>query len=60
QDGTVNGEYNIHFIKQRFDTKKVLFLPNAGHQLVNENGQNRQQIIAFLEQFLTNGNEELR
>lgn len=60
QDRTVNGEYNIRFIKQRFDTKKVLFLPNAGHQLVNENGQNRQQIIAFLEQFLTNGNEELR
>lgn len=60
QDRTVNGEYNINFIKQRFATQQVLYLSDAGHQLVNENGQNRQQMLAFLELFLSNSHEELR
>ena len=52
EDGTVNGEYNINFIKQRFAVEQVLWLPEARHQLVNESEPNRQKIIEYLIAFL--------
>lgn len=54
KDGTVNGDYNIGFIKQRFAVKRVLFLPEAGHQLVNEALPMRRQIQELLQDFLSN------
>lgn len=52
QDETVNGKYNVGFIKQRFAVKQVLFLAQARHQLANESAEYRQAIIEFLHQFL--------
>jgi alpha-beta hydrolase superfamily lysophospholipase len=52
KDKTVNGDYNVAFIKNKFDVKSVLCLPEAGHQLVNESLKFRQPIEVLLRKFL--------
>lgn len=52
KDKTVNGDYNVSFIKDKFDVKSVLWLPEAGHQLVNESGDFRPVIVENLNNFL--------
>ena len=52
QDKTVNGQYNVEFIKQKFNVMSVLWLEEAGHQLANESSCFRQQITEYLQKFL--------
>ncbi|MCP5175658.1 MAG: alpha/beta hydrolase [Moraxellaceae bacterium] len=52
QDKTVNGQYNVEFIKQKFNVMSVLWLEEAGHQLANERESLRQAILKLLRDFL--------
>ncbi|PTQ90640.1 alpha/beta hydrolase [Agitococcus lubricus] len=52
QDRTVNGTYNTQFIQQHFNVQHFLWLPEAGHQLANEQTAIRQRVLDILAEFL--------
>jgi alpha-beta hydrolase superfamily lysophospholipase len=54
RDGTVNGRYNIAFIKKHLHVVTCLVLEEASHQLVNERADIRLPIDRLVKQFLVN------
>lgn len=52
RDSTVNGPYNIRFLRRRFRVPVSLTLRDASHQLANERDDIRAPIDGLLTQFL--------
>ena len=52
QDRTVNGIYNVSFIRKNLNLVKMLLLKNASHQLANERDDIRAPIDHLLSEFL--------
>ncbi len=53
QDTTVDFRYNIPLILQKFPQHRLVTIPGAKHQLVNESLPYRQPVLAAIEQYLT-------
>ncbi len=53
-DGTVNGRYNMLFIKKNMHVARSLWLEAASHQLANERADIRMPIDHLVKQFLVN------
>lgn len=60
QDETVNNDYNLRFIRQRFHLSADLWLEQASHQLANERTDIRQPLETLLRHFLTCDLEHMR
>ncbi|MDO8415647.1 MAG: alpha/beta hydrolase [Agitococcus sp.] len=52
RDQTVNGTYNVRFIRKNLHLVKMLILEEASHQLANERADIRAPIDHLLQQFL--------
>lgn len=52
QDGTVKWRYNVEAISQLFPLSRIVYLPEAGHQLVNETAALRRDYQGVLESWL--------
>lgn len=52
RDGTVNGRYNVAFIKKQLKMGKFLLLTEASHQLANERADIRAPIEQMVAEFL--------
>lgn len=52
RDTTVNGPYNIRFLRRRFDVRVSLKLAEASHQLANERDDVRAPVDGLLTDFL--------
>ncbi len=55
RDETVNGRYNLAFVRSRFHVERELFLPEASHQLANERDDLRAPLDTLLQAFLASG-----
>lgn len=52
QDETVDWRYNVGFIRERFDVRRLNYLPEASHHLANERPDLRAQILQTLREHL--------
>lgn len=53
KDGTVNGNYNVQFIRKNLHLVQLLWLNDASHQLANERDDIRIPLDNLLNQFLS-------
>jgi len=54
-DMTVEWRYNMSVLQQKLPNARIVYIQNAGHQLVNESPEYRDQVFAAIEHyFLTN------
>ncbi len=52
QDGTVKWRYNVEAISRMFPLSRIVYLPEAGHQLANESAAIRSDYQGVLEDWL--------
>ena len=52
RDETVDWQYNLEMIKQKFESPDIRMLPGARHQLANENEAFRRKIFAIIDEYL--------
>jgi lysophospholipase len=53
-DMTVDWGYNIPLIERKLPHVKVVYIENAGHQLINESEHYRRDVFATIEQYFFN------
>lgn len=53
-DRTVDWRYNLPLLQQKLPNAEVVYIAEAGHQLVNESDVYRQQVFAALTQYFFN------
>lgn len=54
QDGTVDWQYNMRFLKEKFPNSAALMIKNGAHQLPNESLPVRKTVLAAIAQHLEN------
>jgi alpha-beta hydrolase superfamily lysophospholipase len=53
-DMTVEWQYNVPLLQQKLPEAKLVYIPGAGHQLVNESPEYRDQVFAAIEHYFFN------
>ena len=53
-DMTVEWQYNLPLLQQKLPQAKIIYVQNAGHQLVNESPEYRDQVFAAIENYFFN------
>ncbi|MBE8716131.1 alpha/beta hydrolase [Cellvibrio polysaccharolyticus] len=51
-DKTVDWRYNLEQIRQKIPSAQIHLIPDAGHQLINESPEYRNQVLAEMERWL--------
>lgn len=54
QDGTVEYEYNLEMLRDKFPRAELVLLPSGRHQLVNESPELRKEIFGNMLRFFAN------
>ena len=53
-DMTVDWQYNLSLIKRKLPDAEIIYIEDAGHQLVNESERYRRDVFAAIEQYFFN------
>lgn len=53
-DMTVEWQYNLPLLQQKLSQAKMIYVKDAGHQLVNESPEYRDQVFAAIENYFFN------
>lgn len=53
-DMTVEWQYNLPVLQQKWPNAKIVYVEGAGHQLVNESPEYRNQVFAAIEHYFFN------
>lgn len=53
-DMTVEWQYNLPVLQQKLPQTKIIYVQDAGHQLVNESPEYRDQVFAAIENYFFN------
>ena len=51
-DNTVDWHYNLNVIAQKFPNSSVHYIPDGGHQLVNESKPLRNEMFGEIDHFI--------